>query len=157
MTGEMGVRLGMPKVILACALILAASMVGCESVPPELQPAQILQDSLGLTVKDVVHEIGVRTEAGTQVANPARVEVRGAAHLSFRSDDSSARRIASDTTDLTADQREFARTFGQGSPPLVQREARWVIDMTGAPAGHYTFRVMGSTREARVDVQVLQD
>ncbi len=138
-------------------MVAVACLTACESVPPELQPAQVLRDSLGLTERDVVFEIGVRTESGSEVATPARVAVRGPARLSFRSDDSSAHRITSDTTGLSPDQRDFARSFGQGSPPLVQHEARWVIDLTGAPPGHYTFRVTGSTREARVDVEVVQD
>ena len=141
----------------AAILLGALAAAACESAPPKLQPAQVLVDSLGLTIRDVVYEIGIRTEAGSEVATPASIQISGAARVSFRSDDARARRITTDTLAMSPAQRGFARRFGQGSPPLVQPEARWVVDLSGAPAGEYVFHATGSAGAASIAVRVLQD
>lgn len=140
--------------LLALSLPLLGAAAACESLPEELRPPAELVDSLGISVNDAVWEIGLTTAGGTEVASPSVVTIDRPGWLSFRSDDPRARRVLVDTAGLSAAQRGWLGDRVQGSPPLVNHEARWILDLREAPPGELRFRVSGSGREAVVRVAV---
>lgn len=127
---------------------------GCETVPESLHPPQLLRDSLDLGDDDPVYEIGLAVTEGAETATPDTVELAWRAHLSFRSDDPRARRVLPDTVGLDPALAAFLGDRLLGSPPLVHRESRWVLDLREAPPGILPFRVIGSAREGRVIVRI---
>ncbi len=136
------------------AVLGLLALAACQAVPESLHPPQLLRDSLGLGDDDPVYEVGLAVVDGVETAAPDTVDLDWAAHLSFRSDDPRARRIVPDSSGLDPALRTFLGERLLGGPPLVHREARWVIDLRDAPPGTIPFRVIGSAREGRVIVRI---
>ena len=138
-------------------LALLVGIAGCDPVPPELRPPEILRDSLGLGEDDAVFEVGLAVVDGAETASPLSIDLSRPGWLSFRSDDRRTRRVVLDTAGLGPDQRGWMDTRHVASPPLLHPEARWVIDFRDAPAGSWSFRIIGSATEGRVRVVVPAD
>ena len=145
----------MRRVLVALLAGVVLTGAGCtDEVPVALRPAQELVDSLGLRETDVVYEVGVSTRDGAEVGAPSEVRMELPGRLSFRSDDPRARRIVLDTAALSADLRAWFAGRAIASPPLVQRDARWVVDLRDAPTGTFEFVALGGTADGRIRVVI---
>ncbi len=140
---ERGVRLIRP-LGSAVLLITAAAAAGCEPVDPALVPDERLQAELGLTEKDRVHTVELRTGVGEE-AGPDSVEVRPGDLVQFVSGDGFVHEVHFELDSISAPQGDFLRTTGQdASPPLIEEDARFVLTFSEAPPGRYPYRLLGN-------------
>lgn len=139
---------------VAAPLALAVLVTGCKA-PPELRPEQVLRDSLGLTDRDRVHALALRTEDGTEVPDRDVVLVRVGDHVSFRTEDRQARAIRFERDSLAPDALAWGEGAGLFAAPLLARpEMRWVVDFDDAPPGRYPYIVLGGADAGRGAIEV---
>jgi plastocyanin len=137
---------------------LGLFLAGCaDEVPDELRPDSLLRDSLGLTPADAVHVVAVAVVEGRETATPARTLVRPGQWVSFATRDGRLHHVRFDTTTTPA---ELDRWLAAGrrlrSPPLLNRDSRWVVDFADAPVGVYPFRLEGTGATGGGVVQVVE-
>lgn len=131
------------------AAVLALGPAGCDA-PPELQPDPLLQDSLGLTLRDRVHVVRIVHRDGREAAEPDSVEVRPGDWVDFVGGDGHLRIVSFETGGLEDAPRDFLAGNGvESSPPLLGLGVHWAVPLTGAPPGRYPFRIEGSGGEGR--------
>jgi len=128
--------------------LLAAAAVSACKAPPELRPDQLLQDSLELTDRDRVHTVRLLSRVGVDTPDPVDIAIREGDFVNLVIADRRARTIRFDTAGLSADARSWAEGAGLYTAPfLADVDARWVLDFEGAPAGSYSYRVVGGGEE----------
>lgn len=132
-----------PPSLLVLVLLAAA----CRE-PPEtrLQADALLRAELGLSLEDRVHTIRL---AGGEVerADPELVSVEPGTYVEFVSTDWLIHEVIFESDSLTAEQRAFMeRTDQAASPPLIERDSRYVLSFIGAPPGRYPYRLEGNGR-----------
>jgi hypothetical protein len=131
------------------ALVLGAAAYGCDA-PPELQPDQLLQDSLGLGPVDRVYTVELRHRRGDEVPTPDSLAMDRAGWVDFRTLDGWPRRVYFLTDSLPPGGAAFLDSLGTAvSPPFVSRGTRWPISFQGAPPGVYPYRVESGGGEGR--------
>jgi plastocyanin len=116
---------------------------------PTLQPDAVLQAELGLTLEDRVYRVAI---SGGQVerAEPAAISIEAGAYVEFVTTDWLIHEILFEADSLGAAQRDFLeRTDQVASPPLIDRESRYVLSFVDAPPGRYAYRLEGNGRPAR--------
>lgn len=117
---------------------------GCEHPDPELVPDDVLQARLGLTPDDRVHTVRIWAGVGER-SDPLEVAVRSGDYVQFVSADWMVHEVAFELDGLRPDVRDFlARTGQDASPPLVARDARFVVSFEGAPPGVYRYTLSGN-------------
>jgi hypothetical protein len=138
---------GIKGVAFAVAL---ASMSGCErGVPAELQPDDVLRRELGLGDDDEVHRIVLTAGSGERV-DPVETVVPPGAWVEFVSGDFRIHEVRFVTEEMAAEVSGFLeRTDQLDSPPLVARDARFVVSFSDAPPGRFPFSVEGETAPGR--------
>jgi hypothetical protein len=135
----------------AVLLGLVALAAGCdrrEEPEPSLLPDSALKVELGLTDADVVYRI---TIAGgpRESLDPAQVELPSGAWLEFVSGDWRVHEVRFEADSLSGPPLEFLHDTDQmESPPLVNRDARYVVSFAGAPEARYPFVVEGNGKPA---------
>jgi plastocyanin len=134
-------------VALAFSLPVVASCA--EPATNDHPPDAVLQRELGLTPQDVVYTIRV-TGRDAEVADPAQRSVEPGAWVQFVSEDWLVHEVLFETDSLRPEARSFLeRTRQLSSPPLLQRDARFVVSFEGAPPGRYPFRLEGNRSPGR--------
>ena len=145
---------GIPTTALLLPLLLGALASSCKA-EPELRPDRILKEELGLTDRDRVHRI-ILSGGEEQVVEPAEVRVEVGDYVAFVTADWHIHEVVFQVDSLAADARAFLRETDQvASPPLVDRDTRYVISTTAAPPGRYPFLVEGHGRPARGALVIL--
>jgi len=142
---------------LVCAGLVALVDAGCREggVPVEFLPDSVLRSELGLTDADEVHRIRI-SGGEAEVLEPAEAEIPAGAWVEFVTTDWRVHVIRFETDSLGAEARGFLeRTDQAGSPPLVDRDARFVVSFADAPAGRYPFVAEGNGSPTRGVVVVL--
>lgn len=140
---------------MRCLLALAfGGVISACDAPRELQPDALLRDSLGLGDRDRVHTVTVRVHEGREVAEPRSLSIRAGAWLAFRTDDGFLHTVRFELDSLTPAQRSWMTSAGPESPPLVARNARWVISFADAPPGRYPYTLEGNLDAGRGAVVV---
>jgi hypothetical protein len=135
--------------------LLAASVaVGCDRrAPAEAdahRPDARLRSELGLGDNDVVYRVTLTVQGYDEQATPSAVEVPRDAWVEFVTGDWRIHQVRFERDSLTADGRDFLVASDQmASPPLVDRDARFVVSFAQAPPGRYPFVVEGSATPAR--------
>lgn len=145
-----GGRSGAPvaaAVLLAGAFVLLVS--SCTSDKPQFQPDATLRRELGLTDHDRVHRVTL-VGADTEQVRPATVSVSPGAYVEFVTGDWRVHEVHFELDSLD----DAARSFLQGSdqvssPPLVDRDSRFVVRFAHAPPGRYPFVVRGNGAPGR--------
>jgi len=138
---------------LAAALLgLIALAAGCdrrEGPEPSLLPDSALRAELGLTDADLVYRITIVGGPGESL-DPAQVEVPPGAWLEFVSGDWRVHVVRFEADSLSGPPLAFLHDTDQmESPPLVSRDARYVVSFAGAPQARYPFVVEGNGELAR--------
>jgi len=127
--------------VLGCSLL---ALIGCQAPDPELIPDERLQAELGLTAKDRVHTIELRTELG-ELAQPDSLDLPSGDLVQFVSMDWLVHEVRFELDSLGTEARRFLESTGQeASPPLLQRDARFVLTFENAPPGRYPYRLAGN-------------
>lgn len=130
--------------------IALASLGACDrGVPAELQPDEVLRSELGLGDGDEVHRVLLTGGSGERV-DPVETVVPPGAWVDFVSGDFRVREVRFVTEEMAVEAVGFLeRTDQLDSPPLVGRDARFVVSFSDAPPGRYPFSVEGETAPAR--------
>lgn len=132
--------------MLAVLLLCVVSVACGPNVPPDLQPDAVLRAELGLTDEDEVHSVRI-SGAERELVVPREVFLSRAAWVQFVSGDWRVHEVRFEVDSLTADAADFLGSTDQiASPPLIERDARFVVSFHEAPAGRYPFTVEGNTR-----------
>jgi plastocyanin len=131
-------------------LVIAGAMGACEEVPdPRYQPDAMLQRELGLTPADRVHTVTV-TGGPAEAADPEVTEIAAGVWVQFVSGDWFVHELAFEMDSLGTSARVFLMDTDQiESPPLLQRDARFVVSFEGAPPGRYPYLLQGNGRAGR--------
>lgn len=138
-------RLVLALTALTCALAPGA----CERVDPELLPDALLRDSLGLDDEDRVHTVRISAEGSQERVEPATVTVLPGDLVQFITADRRPHTVAFLVDSLPDSAAAFLRGSAQeGSPPLVERESRFLVTFEGAPEGRYPFVIEGTGEAA---------
>lgn len=118
-------------------------------------PDSLLRTELGLSDGDRVHSIEV-TGGAREVLEPPEVHVPPGAWVQFVTTDWRVHAVRFVTDSLGPEGLAFLERTGQmGSPPLVDRDARFVVSFDEAPEGRYPFVAEGSGAPAYGVVVVL--
>ena len=135
---------------LALTAAVALLVTGCGEQPdPRLQPDAVLQAELGLTTRDRVHRVRL-TGGEAESADPPVLSIEPGAYVEFLSTDWLVHEIVFEADSLAAEQRAFLeRTDQVASPPLIERDSRYVLAFAGAPPGRYLYRLEGNGRAGR--------
>lgn len=141
---------------LACAVLLAATAgCGSGSRSAELRPDSLLQAELGLTDRDEVHRVTL-TGGEAEVLDPVETQVPPDAWVEFATTDWRVHVVRFEVDSLSAEARAFLEETDQvASPPLVDKDSRFVVSFADAPAGRYPFVVEGNGEPARGVVAVV--
>ena len=121
-----------------------AGAAGCGGAPDlSLRPDSVLQAELGLTERDRVHSVTLL--GGTsESAEPSSLEVLSGDWVQFRSGDWRIHEVRFLLDSVPGEARSFLEETDQvASPPLVQKDARFVVSFRDAPEGRYPFMVEG--------------
>ena len=132
--------------LMACV----ASSSGCARQPdPDLRPDSVLRAELGLSDADQVYRIVIRGGPQEELT-PAQVELTDGAWLEFVSADWRVHEVRFEADSLSGPALAFLTGSDQlASPPLVDRDARFVVSFAGAPEGRYPFVVDGNRAPSR--------
>lgn len=142
-------RRAAPRSTLLLCLSLAAAVLACEQPDPELVPDEVLQRELGLTADDRVHTVRLSTGVAER-ADPSTVSVQPGEYVQFVSTDWLVHEVAFDFDSLGAAATSFLTRTGQGaSPPLLERDARFVVSFAEAPPGRYPYGLAGNRESGR--------
>jgi hypothetical protein len=138
------------KVAGAVLLVCAAASPGCARQPdPDLQPDSVLRAELGLTDADRVYRVVIRGGPHEELT-PAQVDLPDGAWLEFVTADWRVHEVRFEADSLSGSALAFLADSDQlASPPLVDRDARFVVSFAGAPEGRYSFVVEGNRAPAR--------
>ncbi len=134
---------------LACALFVCCVVLAACKPDPSLRPDEVLRSELGLTDRDAVHRVAI-TGGDRDTADPVETRVEPGAFVEFATGDWLVHEVIFELDSLGPEARAFLEDSDQvASPPLVQRDARFVVDFEGAPAGRYPFVLLGSGESGR--------
>ena len=136
----------MRRGLLFSLALLPGLLVGCGSgVDEELRPDQLLRDSLALGDADRVYRITLDAPENRERAEPREVQIVPGSFVEFFTADGRIHTVTFPPDSLAGEAAEFLRSTGQDrSPPLVERESRFLVSFRDAPAGRYPFRIEGN-------------
>jgi len=118
-------------------------------VDSSLHPDAVLRAELGLTLDDRVHRVRIAGGDAEQ-ADPAHISIETGAYVEFVTTDWLIHEVIFDVDSLSAEQLDFlTRTDQMESPPLLERDTRYVLAFDGAPRGRYVYRLEGNGRPGR--------
>ncbi len=144
---------------IACVAIAGLALVsgGCreEPQPPQFPPDSVLRSELGLTDADEVHRVSI-TGGERELVEPVEVQVPPGAWVEFVTTDWRVHQVRFVSDSLDAGRLAFLVDSDQvDSPPLVERDARFVVSFSDAPEGRYPYVVEGNGAATRGVVVVL--
>lgn len=112
-------------------------------------PDALLQRELGLVESDRVHTIRI-SGGDAETADPPLDSVAVGSYVQFVTDDWLVHEVLFEADSLLEDARTFLeRTNQMASPPLLQRDSRFVVSFAGAPPGRYRYLIEGNGRPGR--------
>ena len=130
--------------LVSLAFLLCAG--ACAEPDPEHLPDAVLRRELGLTENDRVHSIRI-AGGNAEVAEPDLDSVPIGAFVEFVTTDWLVHEVIFQGDSMAADARGFLeRTEQVASPPMLQRDSRFVVSFDGAPPGRYPFVMEGNGR-----------
>lgn len=129
-------------VFFACFCLIFAA---CEPRGPAVEAGD---ETIHLPYGTEVHAIQLTSTRGGAPIQPDTILARPGDVIRFVAADNRGYAITFSGPEMGSAQREFLERTGQlHGPPLIQREATWLVDLEGAPAGRYPFRDVA--RDAR--------
>ena len=136
---------------------LVVLFAACRPEPdPTLQPDTVLQNELGLTLDDRVYRVSV-TGGEVERSDPAALSIESGSYVQFVTTDWLVHEVRFETDSLGAAQRAFLeRTDQVASPPLIERDSRYVLSFVEAPPGRYGYRLEGNGQAGRGVIVVVE-
>lgn len=139
----------MRALAVAGAGVVCLALAGCEPPDPALQPDEVLQSELGLAVGDRVHRV-LLTGGETERAEPAALSIEQGALVEFLTTDWLIHEVVFERDSVGSTHWSFLqRTDQTASPPLIDKETRYVLSFEGAPSGRYPYRLEGNGTPGR--------
>lgn len=139
----------------AAVLVLGIGACSERRPDPALLPDSVLRAELGLGDADRVHRIRLRGGEREEISPPS-VEVEEGDWVEFVTVDWRVHQVRFEPDSLSGEARAFLEATDQlDSPPLVDRDARFVLSFSGAPEGRYPFVSEGNGAAAGGVVVVL--
>lgn len=136
------------RLLLITGVILCAGL-GCERPDPALQPDEVLQAELGLAIRDRVHRVTL-TGGEAERADPAAVSIEPGSLVEFVTTDWLIHEVIFEADSVGEVEWAFLqRTDQTASPPLIDRETRYVLSFEGAPPGRYPYLIEGNSVPGR--------
>lgn len=133
------------RLVAGTVLVVAA----CGQPDPSLQADETLRTELGLTARDHVHRVTL-SGGEAERADPAAVSIEPGAHVEFVTVDWLIHEVVFERDSLGAGAWAFLeRTDQTASPPLIERESRYVLTFEDAPPGRYPYRLEGNAAPGR--------
>ena len=124
--------------------LICATLSGCDLPDPSLQPDETLRAELGLTSTDQVHRVTL-TGGPVERAEPAAVSIEPGAHVEFVTADWLIHEVIFEVDSIGRAGQDFLRSTDQmASPPLIDRDTRYVLTFEAAPPGRYPYRLEGN-------------
>jgi len=134
------------------ALVIGISclaIIGCEQPDPSLQADEVLQSELGLTAADEVHRVTL-TGGEVERTDPAALSIEPGALVEFVTTDWLIHEVIFEADSVDTEQWSFLeRTDQTASPPLIERDTRYVLTFEGAPPGRYPYLLEGNGASGR--------
>jgi plastocyanin len=129
------------------ALVIGLSclaIAGCERPDPSLQADEVLQSELGLTASDEVHRV-ILVGGEMERADPAALSIEPGGIVEFVTTDWLIHEVMFEADSVGAELWSFLeRTDQTASPPLIDRDTRYVLTFDGAPPGRYPYLLEGN-------------
>ena len=133
------------RLVPAIALLGLAACVQDNPNPPD----GLLRTELGLTDDDRVHRVAV-TGGASEQADPVALSIEPGSYVEFVTTDGLIHEIIFDADSVGREQWTFLeRTDQTASPPLIERDTRYVLNFEGAPSGRYPYRLEGNGAAGR--------
>jgi plastocyanin len=137
---------------LRSLFLLAAllAVVSCEPLPdPDTMPDEVLQAELGLTIGDRVHRVAL-TGGPSEHPDPVAISIEPGSIVEFVTTDWFIHEVIFEADSLEQKQWSYLeRTDQTASPPLINRDSRYVLTFDGAPPGRYPYRLEGNGGSGR--------
>jgi plastocyanin len=134
---------------LLAAGLTCLALAGCDPPDPSLQPDETLQVELGLTVRDEVHRVTL-TGGQFERADPAALSIGLGAHVEFVTADWLIHEVIFEEDSVPPEAWTFlTRTDQAASPPLIDRDTRYVVSFEEAPPGRYPYVLEGNGAPGR--------
>lgn len=129
-------------------MILAVTLcaVGSCEPPPDADtlPDDLLRAELGLTASDRVHRVEL-TGGERERADPVVISIEPDAHVEFITTDWLIHEVIFEEDSLVGARWDFLeRTDQTSSPPLIDKESRYLLSFVDAPTGRYPYRIEGN-------------
>ncbi len=127
---------------LALALLAAACSGGDEASTGDASadPDAQLRARLGLDPDRPIHRVTLGGRGASEHVVPARIEIRPGDIVVFVAVDGRVHTVRFPLDSLSARTADFLRRTDQlESPPLLDRDARYVLTFEDAPGGRYPF------------------
>lgn len=135
-------------------LPVMCGLLACQASEGELAPDAFLQRELGLTSAHRVHTVSLTTGV-TERAEPSELKVEPGDIVQFVSVDWMVHEVVFELDSLDAEARAFLlRTEQVASPPLLQKDSRFVLTFEGAPPGRYRYSLAGNREPGRGEIVV---
>lgn len=134
-------------VLLLVGLLLPS---GCaDEAEEDADPHRELRERLGLEPDREIHRVSLGGRGSEEHVVPSRLRVGPGAVVVFVTVDGRVHTISFPEDSLSSGAARFLRRTSQmRSPPLVDRDARFVLSFQGAPGGRYRYRSEGPGGEA---------
>jgi len=130
---------------LFALFVTLLALGACEPPPdPDTLPDEVLQAELGLTATDRVHRV---TIAGGEAehADPVVISIEPGSHVEFITTDWLIHEVLFEEDSLAGERWRFLVDKDQtSSPPLIDKESRYLLSFVGAPPGRYPYRIEGN-------------
>lgn len=119
--------------------------VSCEPPPdPETQPDATLHAELGLTLRDRVYRVTL-SGGPSERADPVAISIEPGSHVEFVTSDWLIHEVIFEADSVAGVRWAFLeRTDQAASPPLINRDSRYVLSFEGAPPGRYPYLIEGN-------------
>jgi plastocyanin len=143
----------------ALLLLTALALLGgCRRADDQLRPDQLLRDSLGLGDENRVHRVRLGSADNRELIQPTQLTVRPGDLVEFVTQDRRVHAVQFTLDGMPPAAADFLRGSGQeGSPPLVEAQARFVVSFAAAPPGAYPYVVIGNGEDGRGTIVVAEE
>lgn len=129
--------------------IVCLAIIGCEQPDASPQVDDVLRTELGIGPGTEVHRITL-TGGEVERADPAALSVEPGALVEFVTTDWLIHEVIFQVDSVGGERRSFLeRTDQTASPPLIDRDSRYLVTFEEAPPGRYPYVLEGNGAPGR--------
>lgn len=137
---------------MLCGFLLTSA---CDRVETGGRELELDGETIRLAPGATVHDVHIAVDAGGARLRPDTIHASRGDVVRFVADDNRGYAIVFREDRLAQPVESFLERTGQlRGPPLIERGARWVVDLDAAPPGRYPFRCLTHGRDGLLLVDV---